>query len=128
MSGLLQAAPFVDLTHFVDPDALEDLDAYLLACGIHDVPMVGSGGSSVEVGTFSAGGRRYSDAIELCDRDTSTWAATLPESVGADDFRACRAHRGDPLTWRPNANAAALPGVATFVRALPFFEHTGKVP
>ena len=40
----------------------------------------------------------------------------------------CRAHRGDPRTWRPNANATALPAVSAFARRLPCFAgRVGKI-
>ena len=41
--------------------------------------------------------------------------------------RQCRAHRGDPNTWRANGNSFLLPGVVEFIKRLPFFEQTGKV-
>ena len=77
---------------------------------------------------FPASGRKHADAIELCDRDTSTWCQDVFHAIdGKDDFRQCRAHRGDSRTWRPNANAYQLPGVETFVHSLPFFSNIGKI-
>ena len=46
---------------------------------------------------------------------------------GDEDFKVCRAHRGDAKTWRLNPNARLLPGVVRFVKGLPFFEETGKI-
>ena len=121
-------APFVDLTHFIGDGELEALDEYLLGHGICNTSASGEfarmGG---DVGIFSAESRKYGDAIELCDRDTSSWSATSLSFSSDGDFKACRAHRGDPFTWQPNLNARLLPGVVDFVRNLPFFERTGKI-
>ncbi|GMH67931.1 hypothetical protein TrRE_jg487, partial [Triparma retinervis] len=84
----------------------------------------------VQTTPFTAENRKHADAIQFCDRDTSTWCVSdvfVPMS-GRDDFRQCRGHRGDNRTWKPNRNAFELPGVLQFVKEeLPFFESTGKV-
>ena len=115
-------APFVDLSSFVDQSALDELDDYLVRKGI-------SGDcDGAEKIIFAAEGRKYGDAIELCDRDTSSWCMDAFYSCSPkDDFKKCRSYRGDPRTWRPNHNARALPKVIEFVRQLPFFERTGKI-
>jgi hypothetical protein len=126
-----QQQPFCDLTRFVSAADLADLDAYLLGKGVLG-PLSGFGTSPedgvADVSVFPADGLKYGDCLELCDRDTSTWCGDAFVSYsGADDFKQCRAHRGDPCTWRHNGNALRLPGVINFVRKLPFFEQTGKI-
>ena len=82
----------------------------------------------IDVSVFAAESQKYGDALELADRDTSCWCADAFVSRGpADDFKLCRAHRGDPRTWRPNANATALPAVSAFARRLPCFDRVGKI-
>lgn len=118
----LAAVPFVDLTEFVDPKKLDQLGAYLLERRVHELS------SANEFVPFIAESRKYADAIELADRDTSTWCedAFCARST-QDDFKQCRAHRGDPRTWRSNANASRLGELTEFARSLPFFERVGKV-
>jgi hypothetical protein len=117
--------PYVDLTSYVSQEKLESLDTYLkshLAFG--DKVYLESG----EIGVFTAKGYKHGDAIDLTDRDTSGWCAdAFTAYTGHEDFKVCRAHRGDAKTWRLNPNARLLPGVVSFVRSLPFFEQTGKI-
>ena len=117
------APAFVDLTPFVDAAVLDDLDDYLEARGV-----AGAGGADgAETMIFAAEGRKYGDAVELCDRDTSAWCADAFYARGPkDDFKKCRAYRGDPRTWRPNHNARALPGVGDRLRRLGLLERMGK--
>ena len=117
------APAFVDLTPFVDAAVLDDLDDYLEARGV-----AGAGGADgAETMIFAAEGRKYGDAVELCDRDTSAWCMDAFYARGPkDDFKKCRAYRGDPRTWRPNHNARALPGVADRLRRLGLLERMGK--
>lgn len=116
--------PFTDLTEAVSGSDLDALDASLARAGVLGADWAGDR----EVSVFAAESRKYGDALELRDRDTSTWCAdAFQPRTAADDFKACRAHRGDPRTWRPNANAGLLPGVVDFASRLPFFEATGKI-
>ena len=120
-------SPIFDLTSYVDPQTLVDLDNYLITKGI--LSFEESTSNEGEVGIFSAESQKHGDAIELRDRDTSTWCCSdaFCSYSSSDDFRQCRAHRGDAKTWRPNKNAHLLPGVTEFVVSLPFFSSTGKV-
>ena len=131
-----EVGAFLDLTSFVDAAALEALDEYLMSKGVDQ----GREGFAREEGSaaleaWGIGKREYGDAegdygemVELCDRDTSTWCGDVFVAYsGSDDTKQDRGHRCDPRTWRPNANAARLPGVLSFARALPFFEKIGKL-
>ena len=116
---------FFDLTSAVDPQALAALDGYLLEENICDFLAKHADG---RLCVFPAEGKKHADCIELCDRDTSTWCQDEFQSLSSkDDFRVCRGHRGDPRTWKKNANAFLLPGVIDFVKSLPFFSQTGKI-
>jgi len=118
--------PFVDLTEFCSLQALEDVDEYLMK---HlDLSQGKVRLEEAEVGLFTAKGYKHADAIDLTDRDTSVWCqdAYRPYN-GAQDFKVCRGHRGDPQSWRRNVNARLLPGVIDFLENLPFFEQTGKI-
>lgn len=120
------AKPYVDLTSFVDSAELEALDLYLREQGIG--PYFEQQHAEGRMSVFPADGLKYASAVELCDRDTSGWCLDVFHAFnGRDDFKQCRAHRGDPNTWRPNANSHVLPGVVDFVKRLPFFEATGKI-
>ncbi|KAJ1458421.1 hypothetical protein M885DRAFT_512836 [Pelagophyceae sp. CCMP2097] len=119
--------PFVDLTAFVDAASLAVLDAELLRQGVGDPAAFAARGAG-EVCVFAAESQKYGDAIELCDRDTANWCGdAFVSETPQDDFKQCRAHRGDPCTWRWNANARQLGGLKTFAQRLPFFDRTGKV-
>mmetsp|Transcript_13707 Transcript_13707/g.27325 ORF Transcript_13707/g.27325 Transcript_13707/m.27325 type:complete len:288 (+) Transcript_13707:225-1088(+) len=116
-------SPFIDLTTYVSQDALDKLDICIIETLKNRLAI------DVETSKFTAENMVHADALEFCDRDTSTWCVSdvfVPYS-GNDDFRQCRGHRGDARTWRPNKNAFEIPGVMEFVRSLPFFTSTGKV-
>jgi len=118
--------PFLDLTSHVDAAELTKLDEAVLEC----LKNREAADRDVETTPFTAENRKHADAIQFCDRDTSTWCSTdmFVAMSGKDDFRQCRAHRGDNKTWRPNKNAFEVPGILEFVRtALPFCEARGKV-
>ena len=131
VDGCSLAAPFVDLTHLVDAGSLASLDASLARLGAYGDGAAAGLAAGVEVSVFAAESQKYGDAVELRDRDTSAWCADAFVSRGpSDDFKLCRAHRGDSRTWRPNANAALLPGVDAFARGAlkrSLFEDVGKV-
>ncbi|GMH62870.1 hypothetical protein TL16_g03572 [Triparma laevis f. inornata] len=127
MSVLLSAPPtlsnaFIDLTSYVSDEDLEKLDVTILECLKNRLAI------DVETSKFTAENMVHADALEFCDRDTSTWCVSdvFTPFSGKDDFRQCRGHRGDSRTWRPNQNAFEVPGMMEFVRSLPFFESTGK--
>jgi len=117
--------PFVDLTDCVAEEDLVAVSDELAALGVFGREL----DEDVDVSMFAAESQKYGDALELADRDTSGWVADAFVSRGpADDFKLCRAHRGDPQTWRPNANATALPAVSAFARRLPCFAgRVGKI-
>ena len=117
--------PFVDLTDCVSDEDLAAVSEELGALGVFGSEL----GEDIDVSVFAAESQKYGDALELADRDTSCWCADAFVSRGpADDFKLCRAHRGDPRTWRPNANATALPAVSAFARRLPCFAgRVGKI-
>ena len=138
MATLVQAAlasssdddkktPFTDLTEFVDPVELQALDDYLMShIDFSDgKPNLKDG----KMALFVAEGRKYSDALELSDRDTSVWCQdTFVAYSSYDDFVQDRAHRGDPKTWRPNHNGRVLlPGVLEFCQRLPMLSRLGKI-
>ena len=114
---------FIDLTSYVDPTVLDSLDKIIQDILSH------SSTTDCQTTPFTAENLRHASAVQFCDRDTSQWCASdvfVPRS-GRDDFRQCRAHRGDDRTWRPNRNAYTFPGVLEVVKEkLPFFESTGK--
>ena len=103
--------PFTDLTSFVNADELRALDLYLAERDLFNF-------QAHEVCVFAAACRKHGDAIELHTK--TGW----PDEYG---FEECRRNRGNGEYWRPNANAARLPGLVAFVARLPFFERTGKV-
>ena len=121
-------SPFLDLTSFVDAEELDALDRY-----ITERVDMSSGKVKLadgDVAPFIAEGGKYSDALELCDRDTSVWCQDVFAAYsGMDDFVQDRAHRADPATWRPNYNGRVLlPGVLDFcARKLPMLSRVGKV-
>jgi hypothetical protein len=121
--------PYVDLTSYMDLEQFESLDTYLrqnLTFGADGDPKVHV--EHGEIGIFTANGYKHGDAINLTERDTSGWCADVFTAYNGDeDFKVCRAHRGDAKTWRLNPNARLLPGVVSFVRSLPFFVETGKI-
>jgi hypothetical protein len=119
---------YMNLTEHVSPEILEELDSYLHShltfSATNDKVYLEDG----EIGLFAAMGYKHGDSIDLTDRDTSSWCADVFTAYsGADDFKVCRGHRGDPKTWRSNSNAQLLPGVISFVRKLPFFDQVGKI-
>jgi hypothetical protein len=81
-------AAFTDLTDLMPPGALAELDNYLASHAVLERD---------EYDPFTAKGKKYGNAIELCDRDTSTWCGDAFVALTPDDdFKNCRAHRGDP--------------------------------
>ena len=78
-------SPFLDLTSFVDAEELDALDRY-----ITERVDMSSGKVKLadgDVAPFIAEGGKYSDALELCDRDTSVWCQDVFAAYsGMDDF------------------------------------------
>lgn len=137
--------PYVDLTPYVSAQKLRELDDYLkrtssMNLQTNDTKSL-SLDSEVKVGFFLANGRKHANAIDLTDRDTSSWCTDAFRAyTSVEDFKVCRAHRGDLKTWRPNANSYRLPGVMDFIsqallghqsnddsKSCPILEHNGKI-
>ena len=144
-----KSLPYIDLTPYISSSKLKELDEYLhnvtsINLQSKDKDTIVPSTSDLSVGLFTAKGYKHGDAINLTERDTSSWCAdAFTAYTSKDDFKVCRGHRGDPKTWRPNENASLLPGVVDFIAdallgnklclesdteetICPIFEQTGK--
>ena len=135
--------PYTDLTSFISAESLIKLDEYLQTVQSDNGTQIvdnttenddgdsnSEGSDALEIGLFSACSKRHGNAIELKNRDTSSWV--LDDFVARsplEDFKGCRGRRGDSQTWKWNTNSTILGEVTTFVETelLPtFFKSIGK--